>query len=76
MEEKDHVIFSDGGCAHCSMKKLPAILVAVSCAILCLLPPPLSPSQEAVVLVSGDDACCHLRRIQLLMLLVAAPVVG
>ena len=62
MEEKEHVIFADGGCARCSMTKLPAILVAVGCDILCLLPPPLPASQEAVVLVARGGACCHLRR--------------
>ena len=51
MEENEHVIFADGGCARCSMTKLPAILIDVGCAIMCLLPPPLPASQEVVILV-------------------------
>ena len=62
MEEKEHVIFADGGCARCLMTKLPTILIAVRCAILCLLLSPLLASQEAVVLVAGGGVCCHLRR--------------
>ena len=76
MEEKEHVIFADGGGACYSMTKLPAIFVAVGCAILCLLPPPLPASQEAVILVAGGGACCHMMRRQLLLLLMAALVVG